>query len=94
MVCLPRAMKSLSVVIPVYNERETVDQLLDRVRAAPIPSGMELEMVVVGRCFQRRNDRPAARTLETARQGVSFLRTDAESRQRRSGSARLQRSDR
>ncbi len=40
--------RSLSIVIPVYNERATVTTLLDRVAAAPLPAGIaELEMVVV-----------------------------------------------
>jgi glycosyltransferase involved in cell wall biosynthesis len=39
-------MKKLSVVIPVYNERDTVLVLLERVRNAPT-AGLELEMVVV-----------------------------------------------
>lgn len=37
----------LSVVIPAYNERQTVKTLLDRVAGAPIPESLELEMVVV-----------------------------------------------
>lgn len=37
----------LSVVIPAYNERQTVKTLLDRVAEAPIPDSLELEMVVV-----------------------------------------------
>lgn len=40
-------MPKLSVVIPVYNEESTVAQLLQRVLAAPLPAGVELEMVVV-----------------------------------------------
>ena len=45
------AMKRLSVVIPVYNERATVADLLDRVAAAPLPAAVEaLEMVVVDDC--------------------------------------------
>lgn len=40
-------MPKLSVVIPVYNERATVSTLLERVAAAPVPAGIELEMVVV-----------------------------------------------
>ena len=44
-------MKRLSVVIPVYNERATVADLLDRVAAAPLPTAVEaLEMVVVDDC--------------------------------------------
>ncbi len=40
-------MPKLSVVIPVYNEVNTVAQLLARVQEAPLPEGVELEMVVV-----------------------------------------------
>jgi glycosyltransferase involved in cell wall biosynthesis len=40
-------MTLLSVVIPVYNELETIEQLLGRVREAPLPEGLELEIVVV-----------------------------------------------
>ena len=37
----------LSIVIPVYNERTLIPQLLDRVMAAPLPAGMTREIVVV-----------------------------------------------
>ena len=37
----------LSIIIPVYNERATVEMLLRRVLAAPLPEGMERELVVV-----------------------------------------------
>jgi len=37
----------LSVIVPAYNERPTVEQLLARVAAAPLPEGMEREIVVV-----------------------------------------------
>ncbi|HTQ80449.1 MAG TPA: glycosyltransferase family 2 protein [Thermoanaerobaculia bacterium] len=37
----------LSVVIPAYNERATVEELLNRVARAPLPPGVEIEMVVV-----------------------------------------------
>jgi glycosyltransferase involved in cell wall biosynthesis len=37
----------LSVVIPAYNEHATVQELLGRVARAPLPSGVEIEMVVV-----------------------------------------------
>ncbi len=40
-------MTRLSVVIPAYNERPTVEELLARVAAAPIPADLELEIVVV-----------------------------------------------
>ncbi len=37
----------LSVVIPAYNEKATIEKLLARVAAAPLPAGVSLEMVVV-----------------------------------------------
>ncbi len=40
-------MKKLSVVIPAYNELATVEKLLSRVASAPVPEGVELEIVVV-----------------------------------------------
>jgi len=40
-------MLKLSVVIPAYNERQTVHELLRRVAEAPLPDGVELDMVVV-----------------------------------------------
>ena len=40
-------MPRLSVVIPAYNECNTVENLLRRVAAAPLPEGFDLEMVVV-----------------------------------------------
>jgi len=41
-------MKTLSVVVPVYNEQATVTELLDRVVAAPLPERVGgLEVVVV-----------------------------------------------
>lgn len=37
----------LSVVIPVYNEREHFEELLDKVKGAPLPPGVELEILLV-----------------------------------------------
>jgi len=37
----------LSVLLPVYNEQATVDDIIDRVLAAPLPAGMDLEIVAV-----------------------------------------------
>ncbi len=37
----------LSVVIPAFNERRTIAELLRRVAAAPLPAGVGLEIVVV-----------------------------------------------
>ncbi len=40
-------MTKLSVVIPAYNEKATIEMLLARVAEAPLPPGVTLEMVVV-----------------------------------------------
>ncbi len=40
-------MTRLSVVVPAYNERATIHNLLQRVAAAPLPPGVTLEIVVV-----------------------------------------------
>jgi len=37
----------LSVLIPCYNERYMVAELVDRVLAAPLPDGMERELIIV-----------------------------------------------
>ena len=37
----------LSILIPLYNEEEYIATLLDRVLAAPLPEGMEREVIVV-----------------------------------------------
>src|SRR5262249_1779938 len=43
------SMKTLSVVIPVYNERRTIADVLDRVRMAPT-LGLQKDLVVVDDC--------------------------------------------
>ena len=43
----PPAPLKLSVVIPVYNEQATVQELIRRVVAAPLPAGMTREIVCV-----------------------------------------------
>jgi len=40
----------LSVVIPVYNERGLIPQIMARVKAAPLPDGLTMEIVVVDDC--------------------------------------------
>ena len=40
-------MPKLSVVIPVYNEEATIEEVLERVRRAPVQDGVSLEIVVV-----------------------------------------------
>ncbi len=41
------APRKLSIVVPAYNERARVEELLRRVVAAPLPGGLEREILVV-----------------------------------------------
>ncbi|MFN7940083.1 MAG: glycosyltransferase family 2 protein [Thermoanaerobaculia bacterium] len=41
---------TVSVVIPAFNERGTIEELLSRVASAPMPDGLSREMVVVDDC--------------------------------------------
>jgi glycosyltransferase involved in cell wall biosynthesis len=43
----PITYRKLSVVVPVYNERATVVEILRRIRAVDLPGGLDLEVVVV-----------------------------------------------
>ena len=41
------SLKSLSVVIPAFNERTTIRELIARVRAAPLPGTLTQEIIIV-----------------------------------------------
>jgi glycosyltransferase involved in cell wall biosynthesis len=47
MMAARNAVGLLSVVVPVYNEQRTVAALLEAVLAAPLPAGLDREIVVV-----------------------------------------------
>ncbi len=40
-------MSTLSVIIPVYNEEKTIDTIIARTKAAPLPSGVNKEIIIV-----------------------------------------------
>ncbi|NCY03739.1 MAG: glycosyltransferase, partial [Planctomycetia bacterium] len=40
----------LSIVVPVYNERHLAPQALARIEAAPLPQGVDRELVLVDDC--------------------------------------------
>lgn len=43
-------MKTLSIVIPVYNEIRTLDEILKKVEEAPLPLGMKKEIILIDDC--------------------------------------------
>jgi len=43
----PAKLRKLSVVVPVYNERNTLVEVLRRMRAVELPDGVEREIIVV-----------------------------------------------
>ncbi len=43
----PVEYKKLSVVVPVFNERNTVVEILRRMRAVQLPEGLDLEILIV-----------------------------------------------
>ncbi|MCC6683088.1 MAG: glycosyltransferase family 2 protein [Phycisphaeraceae bacterium] len=40
-------MPMLSIVIPIYNERQLLPQVIERVRHAPLPDGVERQIILV-----------------------------------------------
>ncbi len=43
----PVTYHKLSVVVPVFNERNTVGEIIRRMRAVELPGGLDLEVIVV-----------------------------------------------
>lgn len=50
-------MPKLSVIVPVYNELPTIEEILDRIHAAPLPEGVSREVIVVDDGSTDRPDR-------------------------------------
>ncbi len=48
--------KKLSVIIPVYNEEETISTLMGKVLGVQLPDGMGKELIVVNDCSTDRSD--------------------------------------
>jgi glycosyltransferase involved in cell wall biosynthesis len=40
-------MKTLSIIIPVFNERKTIEELLKRVKSVILPKGIKKEIIIV-----------------------------------------------
>lgn len=60
-------MHKLSIIIPAYNERRTIGELLDRVERAPMP-GWEREIIIVDD-----GSSDGTRELLAARQGIQVI---------------------
>jgi glycosyltransferase involved in cell wall biosynthesis len=67
----PSPLKSVSIVIPVYNEANTVQDLIRLVVEAPLPEGLSREIICINDCS---TDGTAAKLdeLPTLFPGVSF----------------------
>lgn len=61
---MKKKYRKLSVIIPAYNEEKTMLQVLEKVREAKLPAGLEKEMIVVDDCS---TDRTAERVREFVR---------------------------
>src|SRR5579859_7261428 len=46
------SVETLSILIPLYNEEEFIQELLRRVVEAPLPEGLLREIIVVDDCSQ------------------------------------------
>ena len=43
-------MTMLSIIIPVFNEAATVHKILDKIKMAPLPQGVDKEIIIVNDC--------------------------------------------
>lgn len=60
-------MARLSIIVPVYNEEMHIERVLERIVTAPLPEGVEREIIVV-------NDGSTDRTGEIVQRVASFFR--------------------
>ena len=78
------AFRKLSVLVPVYNERRFVGELLRRVVETPLPGGLEREIVVVDDCSTDGTERVLA---EAAAKYPDVVRVARHDRNRGKGAA-------
>ncbi len=77
-------MPLVSILIPAYNEEEFLPAVLDRVLRAPLPQGLEREVLVVD---DGSTDGTAAAALEAARRSDGAVRVLRHERNRGKGAA-------
>ena len=46
----PTALRKVSIIIPVYNEEATIQELIGLVVRAPIPAGLSRDIICVNDC--------------------------------------------
>jgi cellulose synthase/poly-beta-1,6-N-acetylglucosamine synthase-like glycosyltransferase len=49
-------IRTLSIVMPAYNEGPTIHRILDKVRAVDLPHGIQKELIVVNDCSKDKSD--------------------------------------
>jgi len=68
-------MKTLSIIIPVFNEKRTIEELLKRVRAVKLPQKVQKEIIVVDDA-SKDGTRKKLRDMEGKFSQVKFLYHD------------------
>ena len=63
--------KTLSIVIPAYNEEKTIHLILDKVRDVELIGGLEKELIIVNDC-SRDNTEQAILDYQAANPGLRF----------------------
>ena len=58
-------MEKLSVIIPCYNEEQTIEQVIEKVNAVDLPKGVEMEIVVVDDCSTDQSRQKAETSAST-----------------------------
>jgi glycosyltransferase involved in cell wall biosynthesis len=63
-----------SLLIPVYNERYSCEELVRRVLSAPLPEGMERELVIVNDCSTDGTDKILERLAAAHPNEINYIR--------------------